>query len=244
MKRFWNAFWLIIAGGGILMMLWPLGQNGLAMWSQHQMQAQWQQEAARWHSVQQAVAKPVALDHQSTLSSRASSSRARKSSDKQSRQPQVHQASKPQKKTAAKANRAVTRRSSQWPPTRLVIPDISLDVVTVHGITPRALRRGPGHDPKSAWPGQLGNCIIAGHRNAWGSYFWRLNELGPGARIELRTPQETYIYRVSHSEIRAETDTESLVFPRYGKVAPRLTLYTCTLPKSTQRILVFANLEK
>jgi sortase A len=126
----------------------------------------------------------------------------------------------------------------------LIIPDIGLDVVTVQGVDHRALRRGPGHDPASVWPGEVGNCIIAGHRNVWGSPFWRLNELGPGNRIELRTPRQSYIYRVSHTSVVAETDAGALSFPRHGRAAPRLTLYTCTLPKTTQRVLVVANLER
>ncbi len=203
------------------MMLWPVGQSASARWHQHQMQAEWQQQAAQLQDSARKITASTTATRSSTLKS--APSRTTK------------------QKHVTKPNKYIYRRPANWPPTRLIIPDITLDVVTVQGIDDKSLRRGPGHDPLSAWPGERGNCIIAGHRNVYGSYFWRLNELGPGARIELRTPGRTYHYRVSHVEIRAETDAAALSFPRHTKAPPRLTLYTCTLPKTTQRVLVVAN---
>jgi LPXTG-site transpeptidase (sortase) family protein len=199
----------------------------MTQWNQRQMQNQWQREAAQWRQATAETVTPPAKALKSTsdgaLASRKTSSRRQ-------------QPKKP------KTNVLRRTRPAAWPPTRLVIPDISLDLITVQGISHRALRRGPGHDPASAWPGERGNCIIAGHRNVWGSPFWRLNELGPGDKIELWTPQERLIYQVSHANTVAETDSSALSYPRHIKVAPRLTLYTCTLPKTADRLLVVANL--
>jgi sortase A len=72
--------------------------------------------------------------------------------------------------------------------TELVAPAIGLDVVVVEGTTTSALRAGAGHYVGTALPCEPGNVAIAGHRTTYGHPFNRLDELGPGDRIELKTP--------------------------------------------------------
>jgi len=76
----------------------------------------------------------------------------------------------------------------------------------------------------------------------YGWWFYKLNYLAPGAKIELKTPVKTYEYRVEYSAQVDEHDTGILHAPVDKNAAPRLILYTCTLPKSTDRDLVIANL--
>lgn len=128
-----------------------------------------------------------------------------------------------------------------WPLVRLVIPEISLDAVVVQGVEDADLRRGPGHLPESGAPGE-GNCVLAGHRNVYGSPFARLNELNSGALILLRAPHRTWRYRMS--DISATTDTDlSVLEPPAPDSPPVLTLLTCTVPHSWQRIVLTAQQE-
>jgi LPXTG-site transpeptidase (sortase) family protein len=136
---------------------------------------------------------------------------------------------------------ALTKATPQWQPTQLVIPDIYIDAPVVRGVTDGALRNGVGHDPLSGLPGQQGNCVIAGHRNVWGAWFWHLPRLKPGSLIYVQMPQKRYTYRVAFTRTVPPYDT-SLLEPPQGKAAPRLTLYTCTKPKTENRFVVVANL--
>lgn len=129
----------------------------------------------------------------------------------------------------------------KWPPTRLLIPEIDLDAIVVQGENEASLRDGPGHDPFSALPGQNGNCVIAAHRNIYGSYFYRLDELLPGTKIILRTPDQKFRYQVVQSFQVADTQG-AIVKAAPPNSPPLLTLYTCTIPRSTNRLVVTAQL--
>jgi sortase A len=128
-----------------------------------------------------------------------------------------------------------------WPPTRLTCSKIGLDAVVVQGVGPQELKQGPGHDPHSALPGE-GNCVIAAHRNAFGWWFRRLDQLGSGDLIVLETLGASFIYRVSQSQVLDDDDTHVLAQPKFSSPA-HLTLYSCTLPKSKRRIVVTALLQ-
>ena len=145
--------------------------------------------------------------------------------------------------TPARANPVRARSSHpKLPPTRIIIPDIGLDAVVVQGMDAASLQRGPGHAPYSALPGQLGNCAIAAHRNVFGSWFLRVDELLPGARINLQTPRETFRYEVA--EIFSVPDNVARILRPMpgGENIARLTLITCTLPRTTSRVAVIAQL--
>lgn len=137
--------------------------------------------------------------------------------------------------------RARSAASKQLPTTRIVIPSIDLDAVVVSGVTEAALKRGPGHDSTSSLPGQRGNCVIAAHRNSYGWWFYKLNQLSTNASIELRTPRARYIYAMASTRVLPDTATWALRPPPRG-AAPRLTLYTCALPHGSRRVVVTARL--
>ncbi len=127
-------------------------------------------------------------------------------------------------------------------PFRLIVPAMGLDIPVSHGTDDAALRRAPGFDPLSALPGERGNCVVASHRNVHGAYFWYLTEVKPGALITLQTPQKSFVYRVTAARLVAESQTEILENDLSVSAAPRLTLYTCTLPVSPKRLVVSADL--
>jgi sortase A len=135
-------------------------------------------------------------------------------------------------------------REANWPSTRIVIPDAGTDMVVLDGWDESTLRGGPGHLPQSALPGQAGNCVIAGHRNIYGSPFYQVDRLMPGAAIELRTPDATYTYNVLN--VFAATDSDQTVMrpPTEPGAKPLLTLITCTIPRTSNRIIVTAELQE
>lgn len=129
-----------------------------------------------------------------------------------------------------------------WPATRIVIPDASTDVVVLDGWEESTLRKAPGHLPGSANPGEKGNCVIAGHRNVYGSPFYHVDGLTAGAPIELRTPDATYTYNVIAVFGATDSDQTVLRPPTDPNAKPLLTLITCTIPRTSNRIIVQAEL--
>jgi sortase A len=106
----------------------------------------------------------------------------------------------------------------------LVIPKIGVDKYIVDGVTTSQLRKGPGHYPDTALPGQAGNAAIAGHRTTYGAPFYRLNELQPGDQIVVTTKGGQFNYAVSEARVVKPSDV-SVLNPTPDN---RLTLTTCT----------------
>ncbi|TDA69894.1 MAG: class E sortase [Clostridia bacterium] len=126
-----------------------------------------------------------------------------------------------------------------WPPTIVVVPKLDLWAAVVHGVSPKDLRRGPGHYPDSAWPPETGNVAIAGHRTTYGAWFRHLDKLEAGDTIYLVSSGRTYCYRVEKVWVTEPTDW-SVVAPTAN---PVLTLTTCNpLYSSRQRLVVRASM--
>jgi sortase A len=68
----------------------------------------------------------------------------------------------------------------------LQIPSINLDLTVVEGDRMDLLRGGPGHEPGTPLPGDVGNSIIVGHRKGWGGPFAHLGLLQTGAPVDVR----------------------------------------------------------
>jgi sortase A len=79
---------------------------------------------------------------------------------------------------------------------QVIIPDIGVDYIYLEGVDLRYLQDGPGHFPTTPLPGQAGNAALAGHRTTYAAPFHRLDELAPGAPIEIRSAQGTFRYEV------------------------------------------------
>ena len=122
---------------------------------------------------------------------------------------------------------------------RMVIPDIGVDKIVVEGVSRSDLRKGPGHYPDTALPGQPGNAAIAGHRTTYGAPFHRIDELEVGDEILVTTLQGSFRYEVTAQQIVRPTDVE--VIEDQGE--DRLTLTSCH-PKysARERIVVSAEL--
>jgi LPXTG-site transpeptidase (sortase) family protein len=103
---------------------------------------------------------------------------------------------------------------------RLQVPDIGLSVMVFEGTDRWTLNRGAGHIPGTAFPGELGNVGIAGHRDG---FFRSLRDIKPGQRIVLTTLHGTINYRVGDVSIVGPKDSQVLS----SRLSPRLTLVTC-----------------
>ena len=102
--------------------------------------------------------------------------------------------------------------------TRIVIPDIEVDVVVVEGTTASALRAGAGHYPDTPLPCEIGNVAIAGHRTTYGRPFHNVDLLVVGSVITLETPIGTCTYTVNKAPFA--------VSPQALEVGDEITLET------------------
>src|SRR4051812_38525375 len=117
--------------------------------------------------------------------------------------------------------------------------------VVVEGVDHEDLKKGPGHYPKTALPGQIGNMVISGHRTTYGAPFSNLDRLRPGDVVDLQVRYRTYHYRVSGTRI-VSPDQSGVLLPvpdRPGvKPTSRLLTMTTCNPKfsAAQRMVVSA----
>lgn len=135
------------------------------------------------------------------------------------------------------------------PLTVLRVPRLGADYrkVVVEGVGVQQLKRGPGHYPGTALPGEVGNVVLSGHRTTYGAPFNRLDELRPGDAVVLETRDSWFTYRMTGVAIVPPTAIE-VTYPvpgRRGAVPTKrlLTLTTCHPEYSArQRLIVSAEL--
>ncbi|RKS79247.1 sortase A [Actinomadura pelletieri DSM 43383] len=119
--------------------------------------------------------------------------------------------------------------------------------VIIEGVDRKDLRKGPGHYPGTALPGQIGNFVVSGHRTTYSAPFNRLGELDRGDKILIDTRDKQYIYRVTDRAIVKPSATEvTAPVPRHPKRTPTkrmITLTTCH-PKysAAKRMIIFGEL--
>jgi sortase A len=133
------------------------------------------------------------------------------------------------------------------PASRLHSPAMEARWVVVEGVSQRALRKGPGHYPTSAAPGELGNFAVAGHRIP--SIFWDLDVLRPGDPVVVETRSRWYVYRVLGTRIVRPDHHGVLADDPFEPGAPAtrrlLTLTTChPLLNNYERLIVHAELDR
>ncbi|MCQ2498673.1 MAG: class D sortase [Lachnospiraceae bacterium] len=123
----------------------------------------------------------------------------------------------------------------------LRIPKIDLEEAVKEGSTKSVLSSALGHIENTAFPGENGNCCIAGHRNyVFGKYFNRLEEVTFGDIIEIETMDNTYMYEVDSIEVVEPEDVSVLEYTD-GK---NLTLITCTpFMIGSHRLIVHATMK-
>lgn len=118
----------------------------------------------------------------------------------------------------------------------------------IEGTTLDDLSAGVGHYRGTAFPGQVGNFAVAGHRLTHGSAFTRIDDLVRGDRIVVRTAVGSAVYRVTGHEI-VQPGRLDLIAPVPGEpgrkpTARLMTLTSCNpLYGHSQRYIVHAVLQ-
>jgi sortase A len=103
---------------------------------------------------------------------------------------------------------------------RIEIPRLKYSAVIFEGIDDATLDRGVGHLAGTATPGELGNLVLAGHRD---TFFRPLKKIREGDEIDVTGPDGVSRYRVEFTQIVAPEATE--VLRSTGRAT--LTLITC-----------------
>lgn len=134
-------------------------------------------------------------------------------------------------------------------------------IVVVEGTGYEDLKKGPGHYPGTALPGQVGNFAVAGHRTTYEHPFNAIDTIRPGDAIVLETRTMWFTYRVHdipagdgypaipYQEIVQPTDV-AVSYPVPDQPDPakepslKLLTFTSCNPKysAAQRIVVHAEL--
>ena len=86
-----------------------------------------------------------------------------------------------------------------WPIARLSAKSGDINLIVLAGSSGRTLAFGPGHLSASVLPGEIGNTIIAGHRD---THFRFLEDVEPGELLTLETSEgEMHLYKVIATEV-------------------------------------------
>lgn len=129
----------------------------------------------------------------------------------------------------------------------------------VEGVGLDSLRKGIGHFPDNAMPGQVGNFAVAGHRATNGEPFAYLDRIRPQDKVVVETRDRWYVYTIAKMPGAAPANPAwKLVDPSYvdvllpvpeqAGVSPTkktITLVTCN-PRwgSTTRLIIYGTLTK
>jgi sortase A len=103
---------------------------------------------------------------------------------------------------------------------RIEIPRLGVSAIIKAGTDARTLQLAVGHIPGTAFPGEPGNIGLAAHRD---TFFRRLRDIQSDDEIRLTTPDGSYTYRVSRTDIVEPEDVWVLDPTDH----PALTLVTC-----------------
>lgn len=123
--------------------------------------------------------------------------------------------------------------------TRIVIPKINVDAPIVQGVTWEDLKKGVGHLPGSAQPGERGNLYLAAHNDIFGEIFRYLNELEPGDEYHIYAGQTKFTYIVREKRIIDPTEVD-VMLPTTEPVATLQTCYPYLI--DSHRLVVISDL--
>ena len=108
-----------------------------------------------------------------------------------------------------------------WPVARLTVKSRDVDLIVLAGGSGRTLAFGPGHLGASAEPGEIGNSIIAGHRD---THFAFLRDVQVGELIGVETTGgQGHLYEVVGVDV-VDARKGSLVLDTQQSM---LSLVTC-----------------
>jgi len=100
---------------------------------------------------------------------------------------------------------------------RIEIPRLGISALIAEGDGPAQLERAVGHISTSLFPGQPGNCALAGHRD---SFLPGLEDVRENDVIRIDTLQDTYTYVVEWGRVVRPGGVDVLD----STIAPSLTL--------------------
>lgn len=125
------------------------------------------------------------------------------------------------------------------PPTRIVIPRLNVNAPVVGGVGWEDLKKGVGHLPGSANPGERGNMYLAAHNDIYGEIFRYLEDLEVGDEYFIYAGAEEFRYVVQEKRIIEPTDVE-VMLPTTKPVATLQTCYPYMV--DTHRLVVIGEL--
>ena len=102
----------------------------------------------------------------------------------------------------------------------LAFPTLDAVMPIIQGTAVLDLEKGIGHYLQSVLPGEIDNCVLAGHRD---TVFRRLGELKIGDLVIIQTSAGTFTYEVTGTQIVAADDL-TVITPTDHAV---LTMSTC-----------------
>jgi sortase A len=119
--------------------------------------------------------------------------------------------------------------------------------VVIEGVGVSDLRKGPGHYPGTALPGQVGNFVVSGHRTTYSAPFNKLGELDRGDEILIDTRDDQYVYKVTDRRIVKPTEvdvTAPVPFHPGRRPTDRMITLTTCHPKysAAKRMIIFGEL--
>ena len=122
----------------------------------------------------------------------------------------------------------------------LTIESIELRLPVMDGVDEPELRIAPGRVPQTAQVGELGNAVIAGHRNyTYGAMFNRLGEVGIGDTIQFQAMSGEIMFFEVFEVLEITPDNQIAFIQTQNESI--ITLYTCTpIRVATHRLLVRA----
>lgn len=130
---------------------------------------------------------------------------------------------------AVEQHRFEQARQAVTPPAALVeagtigeirIPRLGLTAMVAQGDSAAVLQRAVGHLSDTALPGELGNVVLAGHRD---TFFRPLKQVRAGDSVVVKTRNGDFEYVVESTAVVAPTDTD-VIQPTNRRT---LTLITC-----------------
>jgi sortase A len=143
--------------------------------------------------------------------------------------------------TAASASAAAVEitKPEVMAPTRIVIPKINVDAPIVNGVNWEDLKKGVGHLPGSAHPGQRGNLYLAAHNDIYGEIFRYLGDLEIGDDYFIYAGEQKFHYVVKERRIIEPTEVD-VMMPTTEPVSTLQTCYPYLI--DTHRLIVVGEL--
>ncbi len=147
--------------------------------------------------------------------------------------------------TISKENINLSKKILEENNTRVVIKSINIDGRISQGETASSMNDGFWHFPISAYPGELGNVVIIGHRYQFlppaKNTFFNLDKVRIGDEIKVVDKYNEFTYIVTSKKDVSPNDI-SVLQPSNDY---RITLITCTpLWTHEKRLVITAKLDK